>query len=151
MTLYSGPVIIGCDHAAVELKHTIIKFLETQDIEVTDAGTNGSQSVDYPDIGHEVARRVARGEFKRGVLICGTGLGMSMAANRHQGIRAALCHDLFAATLSRRHNNANILVLGGRVIGDVLACEVVRTWLDTPFEGERHQQRIDKLDQFGES
>ena len=151
MTPYSDPIIIGCDHAAVGLKRSIIAFLQSRGISVTDVGTDGPQSVDYPDFGHQVARRVSGGEFARGILICGTGLGMSMVANRYRGVRAALCHDLFAALMGRRHNDANLLVLGGRVIGDVLAAEVVRTWLETPFEGGRHQQRIDKLDQIGES
>ncbi|MGB5987674.1 MAG: ribose 5-phosphate isomerase B [Desulfobacterales bacterium] len=151
MPPFNAPIILGCDHAAVELKNQIKDFLETQGIAVTDVGTQGPGSVDYPDFGHQVACRVAKGEFQRGILLCGTGIGMSMAANRHRGVRAALCHDLFAAKMSRLHNDANLLVLGGRVVGDVLACEIVRTFLETPFEGGRHQQRIDKLDQISES
>jgi len=151
MISQTAPLIMGCDHAAVELKTTIKTFLAEQGIAVTDVGTHGPDSVDYPDFGHEVAGRVASGEFQRGILICGTGLGMSMTANRHRGVRAALCNGLFSATMSRQHNDANLLVLGGRVIGDVLALEIVRTWLTTDFEGGRHQQRIDKLDKIGES
>jgi ribose 5-phosphate isomerase B len=102
--------------------------------------------MDYPETGKIVAERVASGEFERGILICGTGLGMSMVANKYDHVRAALCNDLFAAGMSRRHNDANILVLGGRVIGDVLALEILNTWLDTPFEGGRHQRRLDMFD-----
>lgn len=138
-------VIIGCDHAAYALKETIREHLEKLGLSVEDAGAYSEDSVDYPDVAHRVAERVEAGEFSRGILLCGTGIGMSMAANRHAGIRAALCHDLFATIMSRRHNDANILVLGGRVIGDVLALEMVDLWLETPFEGGRHQRRLDKL------
>jgi len=145
MTIEIFPLIIGCDHAAFGLKETIREHLARQGCPVEDAGAFGPASVDYPDIAHEVAERVAGGEFKRGILLCGTGIGMSIAANRHPGIRAALCHDLFGAQMSRRHNDANILVLGGRVTGDTLALEIVKVWLETPFEGGRHQRRLDKL------
>ena len=145
MTTEILPLIIGCDHAAFGLKETIREHLTRQGCPVEDAGAFGPASVDYPDIAHQVAERVAGGEFKRGILLCGTGIGMSIAANRHPGVRAALCHDLFGAQMSRRHNDANILVLGGRVTGDTLALEIVKVWLETPFEGGRHQRRLDKL------
>ena len=139
----SAPVIIGCDHAAVDLKDTLKAYLTEQGFIVEDAGTKGPESVDYPEYGLKVANAVAEGRFARGVLLCGTGLGMSMVANKVSGVRAALCTDLFAAGMSRRHNDANVLVLGGRVTGDVLAVEILRTWLETPFEGGRHQRRLD--------
>ena len=103
--------------------------------------------MDYPDYGKQVASQVAAGRFPRGILLCGTGLGMSMVANRYPGVRAALCHDLFGAMMARKHNDANILVLGGRVTGDILAAEIVAAWLDTPFEGGRHQKRLDQFNQ----
>jgi len=139
-------IIIGCDHAALPLKEIVKAHLEEAGYAVTDAGTHGEASVDYPDYGMKVAAGVSDGTFPRGILLCGTGLGMSMVANRYAHVRAALCNDLFSAALSRRHNNANILVMGGRVIGDVLALEIVDTWLETPFEGGRHADRLAKFD-----
>lgn len=147
MTVHQPPIIIGCDHAAVELKVKIKTFLQEQGIQVEDVGTSGDASVNYPDYGKQVASQVAAGKFDRGILLCGTGLGMSMVANRFPGVRAALCHDLFGAIMARRHNDANVLVLGGRVTGDVLAFEIVKAWLDTPFEGGRHQARLDQFNQ----
>lgn len=139
-------IIIGCDHAAFPLKE-IIKAHLTQDAGniVEDVGTHGTLSVDYPDYAKKVASAIASGKYARGILLCGTGLGMSMVANKFPGVRAALCNDLFSAEMSRRHNDANILVLGGRVIGDILAIEIVKTWLNTPFEGSRHQRRLDQF------
>lgn len=142
----NAPIIIGCDHAAFQLKEIIRIFLEKSGIAVTDAGTHSESSVDYPDFAKKVASKVSKGEFKHGILICGTGIGMSMVANKYPHIRAALCNDLFSAKMSKLHNNANILVLGGRVIGDVLALEIVKAWLETPFEGGRHQRRLDQFD-----
>jgi ribose 5-phosphate isomerase B len=142
-------VVIGCDHAAVALKEQIKTYLETRGVTVQDVGTWGDGSVDYPDFGIEVAKRVASGVAGRGVLLCGTGIGMSMVANRFSNVRAALCNDLFSAILSRQHNDANVLVMGARVIGDILALEIVRTWLETPFEGGRHQLRLDKFNALG--
>ena len=136
-------LIIGSDHAAVGLKEIIKTHLQKTGIEVADVGTFGNTSVDYPDIGRQVASQVSEGIYERGILLCGTGLGMSMVANRFAGVRAALCNDLFSAAMSRRHNDANILVMGGRMIGDVLALEIVDTWLRTEFEGGRHQRRLD--------
>ena len=151
MVMNSGPLIIGCDHAAVRLKQAVVDFLKAQDMEIKDVGAFSEDSVDYPDFGNQVASAVAAGQYPLGILICGTGLGMSMVANRYAHVRAALCNDLFAARLSRLHNNANVLVMGGRVIGDILALEIVKTWLETPFEGGRHQQRIDKFDYLGQA
>jgi ribose 5-phosphate isomerase B len=139
-------IIIGSDHAAFKMKALITSFLEEQGITVEDVGPDSESSVDYPDFGKRVAAAVSTGEYSRGILMCGTGLGMSMVANRFPHVRAALCGDLFAARMSREHNDANILVMGARVIGDVLAVEVVKTWLATPFEGGRHGLRLDKFD-----
>ena len=148
MTDASGPqrIIIGCDHAAYQLKETLKTTMQAQGIQVTDVGTYSEASMDYPDTGKIVAEKVSSGEYERGILICGTGLGMSMVANKYPHVRAALCNDLFSATMSRRHNNANILVMGGRVIGDILALEILSTWLKTAFEAGRHQRRLDKFD-----
>ncbi|MFW6333723.1 MAG: ribose 5-phosphate isomerase B [Desulfosalsimonas sp.] len=140
-----GPVAVGSDHAGYELKEIVKQELSAAGIEVRDFGTSGSESVDYPDYGLEVAGAVDRGEYERAVLVCGTGLGMSMVANRKPGVRAALCNDLFSAIMSRRHNDANILVMGGRVIGTELARQILKTWLETRFEGGRHQARLEKF------
>jgi ribose 5-phosphate isomerase B len=142
----STPIAIGCDHAGFALKELLKDYLSTLNCDVSDCGAYSEASVDYPDFAFQVARKISSGEFPRGILICGTGIGMSMAANRIPGVRAALCNDLFSAIMSRRHNNANILVMGGRVVGPELAKEIVRAWIETPFEGGRHQKRIDKMD-----
>ncbi|MES0445786.1 MAG: ribose 5-phosphate isomerase B [Desulfobacterales bacterium] len=142
------PIIIGSDHAAFDLKEKIKAFLVDRGIDVEDAGSHSEDSVDYPDFGIKVASMVSTGKFERGILLCGTGIGMSMVANKFPHVRAALCSDLFSAIMSRRHNNSNILVLGGRVVGEALAMEMVRAWLETPFDGGRHQLRIDKFDQI---
>jgi len=139
-------IAIGSDHAAFPLKEKLKDLMVQMGIQVEDMGTHSEDSVDYADFGAKVASGVAKGVYPRGILLCGTGLGMSMIANRFPGVRAALCHDLFAAIMSRRHNDANILVLGGRVTGDILAQEIVKVWLETPFDGGRHQSRIEKLD-----
>ena len=144
----SESIIIGSDHAAFSLKEKVKSTLVDMGYDVKDAGAHSEASIDYADIGIEVAAAVSKGTHKRGILLCGTGLGMSMTANRFRRVRAALCNDLFAVVMSRRHNDANILVLGGRVTGDILAQEMVRVWLETPFDGGRHQPRIDKLDQI---
>ncbi len=140
------PIIIGSDHAAFELKEKIKSFLTSEGYTVEDAGTHSDASVNYVDYGRKVAEKISRGDFSRGILLCGTGLGMSMAANRFPGVRAALCSDVFSARMSRAHNDANILVLGGRILGDILAFELVRTWLTTEFEGGRHLERIRSMD-----
>jgi len=141
-----APIIIGSDHAAFPLKEILKKFIAEQGIEIQDAGTFSQSSVNYPEYGIKVAKAVSEGEFKRGVLLCGTGLGMSMVANRFPHVRAALCNDLFSVKMSREHNDSNILVLGGRLIGETLAIELVKTWLETPFTGGRHQTRLDQFD-----
>lgn len=143
----SSPIIIGCDHAAYELKEKIKCYLQEKGYVIEDAGTHGIASVNYVDFGKKVAHAVSTGQFEKGILLCGTGIGMSMTANRFKHVRAALCSDLFSAKMSRLHNDANILVLGGRVIGDILAFELVQTWLDTQFEGGRHLERIQSIDQ----
>ncbi len=145
----SASIIIGSDNAALPLKHRIQQYLLQRGLTVEDAGTHQASGADYPEYGLAVARRVASGEFPRGILMCGTGLGMSMVANRFAGVRAALCSEPFAAAMSRRHNDANILVMGGRMIGETMAVEIVRVWLETEFEGGRHQRRIDLFDRFG--
>lgn len=143
-------IVVGSDHAAYALKEKIKVFLSQKGIVVEDAGTHSEASVDYPDFGIKVASMVSEGKFKRGILICGTGIGMSMVANRFSHVRAALCSEPFTASMSRRHNNSNILVLGGRIIGEALALEIVKIWLETPFEGGRHQVRIEKFDRISE-
>lgn len=139
------PIALGCDHAGYDLKKFIKQQLLSLGYEVEDVGAYGPESVDYPDYGMQVARLIDEGEYDRGILICGTGLGMSMVANRFSGVRAALCNDLFSAIMSRRHNDANILVMGGRVIGTELAGQIMKTWMDTPFEGGRHETRLEKF------
>jgi ribose 5-phosphate isomerase B len=140
------PIVIGSDHAGYALKELVKDYLTASNIEVEDCGTYSEESVDYTDFGIAVAGKVSSGDFKRGILVCGTGLGMSMVANRFKYVRAALCNDIFSAMMSRQHNDSNILVLGGRVIGVELAKEIVQVWLKTSFEGGRHKSRIDKFD-----
>jgi ribose 5-phosphate isomerase B len=138
-------IAIGCDHAGVELKKEIISLLHDLHIECIDYGTNGTGSVDYPDFGEKVSEAVSSGKIEKGLLICGTGIGMSIVANKFPGVRASLCSGIFTARMSRLHNDANVLVLGGRVIGKDLAKEIVKTWVSTPFEGERHAKRLRKI------
>lgn len=139
-------IIIGSDHAAFQLKEKIRDYLFNKGFVVEDAGTFSEESVNYVEFGKKVASAVAEGKFPRGILLCGTGLGMSYAANRYKGVRAALCSDVFSAKMSRLHNDANILVMGGRVVGDILAFELVDTFLNTAFEGGRHLERIQSID-----
>jgi ribose 5-phosphate isomerase B len=141
-------VVIGSDHAGYELKEQIKVVLEEKGCTIIDVGAESLASVDYPDFGIKAATLVARGEVDRGVLICGTGVGMSIIANKVKGVRASLIYDLYTAIQSRKHLDANILVLGGRVTGKDLAAEIVRAWLDTPFEGGRHQKRIEKIERY---
>jgi ribose 5-phosphate isomerase B len=148
MSTDRNKIIIGSDHAAFKMKETIKSYLREKGFEVSDQGPESTDSVDYPDFGVKVAASVASGAYERGILMCGTGIGMSMVANRFPHVRAALCGDVFSAAMSRQHNDSNILVMGGRMIGDVLALEIVRVWLETPFDGGRHRQRIDKFDQI---
>jgi ribose 5-phosphate isomerase B len=138
-------IAIGSDHGGFELKEAIKEFLESEHLEYRDFGTYDTGSVDYPDFAREVAFAVASGEFDRGVLCCGTGIGISIAANKVPGIRAALCSDCYSAKMSRMHNDANILCMGGRVVGKGLGLEITKAWLETAFEGGRHQRRIDKI------
>ncbi len=144
-----SPIVIGSDHAAYNLKEKIRMYLLENGYEVEDTGPKNENSVDYPDYGIKVASLVSAGKFNRGILLCGTGIGMSMVANRFSNVRAALCNDLFSAIMSRRHNDSNILVMGGRVIGDVLAIEILKAWLETSFEAGRHKLRIDKFNNLG--
>jgi ribose 5-phosphate isomerase B len=138
-------IAIGCDHAGIELKKEILSLLQELHLEYIDYGTDGPQSVDYPDFGEKVSEAVSAGKIEKGILICGTGIGMSIVANKFPGVRASLCNELFTAKMSRLHNDANILVLGGRIVGKDLAKEIVKTWVSTPFEGERHTRRLDKI------
>ena len=139
-------IVVGSDHAGHALKELIKDLLLKRHIEVADVGTTSEDSCDYPDFGKMLAEKVSKGEFDRGILVCGTGIGMSIVANRFPGIRAALCNDSYMAQMRRRHNDANVLVMGGRVIGPGLATEITNVWLDTPFEGGRHKERLDKID-----
>jgi ribose 5-phosphate isomerase B len=137
---------IGADHGGYILKREIVDFLsKIGNIEVTDYGASGPESVDYPDYGRKVSEAVSNGTADRGILICGTGIGMSIVANRYPQVRAALCHDNFTARMSRLHNDANVLVMGERVIGRGVALDIVKAWLETEFEGSRHQRRLDKI------
>ncbi|NLL30172.1 MAG: ribose 5-phosphate isomerase B [Clostridiales bacterium] len=138
-------IALGSDHGGFELKEAIKKFLTTEGYEIKDFGSNSTESCDYPDYALPVAEAVARKEFDFGILICGTGIGIGIAANKVPGIRAALCSDTFSAHATREHNNANILTLGQRVVGEGLALDIVNTFLNTKFQGERHQNRIDKI------
>lgn len=140
-------IAVGSDHGGFEYKEKILKFLKDKGYEVKDFGTYSKDSCDYPDIAKKVAVSIQNKEFDRGILICGTGIGMSIAANKFKGIRAALCSDTFSAHATREHNNSNILCLGERVIGDMLALDIVDIWLKTKFSSEnRHQRRIDMLE-----
>ena len=138
-------VATGSDHAGYELKEYVKHILEEKGYTIIDVGTDSEVSVDYSDFGFKVARLVSEGSVDKGVLICGTGMGMSVVANKVRGIRASLCQDLYTAIQSRKHLDANILVLGARVIGKGLAEEIVKTWFGTDFEGGRHQGRVEKI------
>lgn len=138
---------IGCDHGGFELKGEVIKYLEEHNIEYKDFGTYSDESTDYPIYGKKVANAVVSGECEKGILICGTGIGISITANKIKGIRAALCHDVFSAKATRLHNNANILAMGGRVVGPGLALEIVDAFLNTEFSNEeRHIRRINMIE-----
>ncbi|MHC5211748.1 MAG: ribose 5-phosphate isomerase B [Planctomycetota bacterium] len=138
-------IAIGADHAGVELKQRVRRLLERAGHEVRDLGTEGTESVDYPDFAHAVARAVQSGEAERGVLVCGTGIGMSIAANKVDGIRAAKCNDPLEARMARAHNDANVLCLGARVLDPTTAEETVTAFLGTDFEAGRHARRVDRL------
>ena len=136
---------IGNDHAAVDMKFEIVKYLEESGYEVVNFGTDTNDSCDYPVYGEKVARAVANGEVDRGILICGTGVGISLAANKVKGIRAAVCSESVTARFSRLHNDANILAFGARIVGVETAKDMVNVWLNTEFEGGRHQRRVDLI------
>ena len=136
---------IGSDHGGFRLKEAIKTYLLAHDYEVTDFGTESEDSCDYPDFALPVAEAVAKGEYDRGILICGTGIGIGIVANKVKGVRAALCHDTFSAEACRNHNDANILTMGERIVGEGLALKIVETFLNSDFEGGRHQRRVDKI------
>ena len=139
---------IGTDHAGFAVKPFIIEYLQKKGIEVEDLGTYSSESVDYPDFAHKVAEAVLANEGTKGILVCGSGIGMSLAANKHKGIRAALCHDAYTAEMARRHNDANILCFGERVVGVGVIESILEAWLTHEFEGGRHERRVKKIDNF---
>jgi ribose 5-phosphate isomerase B len=141
-------VALGCDHAGYALKEVITATLDRGGHQVLDEGTWSDESCDYPDFAKRVALRVISGEAERGILICATGVGMAMTANKIPGIRAAVCNDLYTARHSRQDNDANVLTLGARVVGSGVATDIVSTWMETPFEGGRHSLRLDKLDEI---
>jgi len=143
-------IALAADHAGFKLKETIKEFLQQKEIDYQDFGTYSENPTDYMDWAIKAVEGVSRGEFERGILICGTGLGMNIMANKFSGIRATPCYDLYMARLAREHNDSNILVLGGRITAPELAKEIVREWLTTKFQGERHQRRLDKLRQIEE-
>lgn len=138
-------IAIGCDHAGVDFKSELVEFLKSEGYTVTDCGCYTKESVDYPDIAKAVCDKINADEAKLGVLICGTGIGISIAANKVNGIRAALCHDYFSAKYTRLHNNSNVICFGARVIGTGLATELLDIFLKTEFEGGRHTSRVDKI------
>ncbi|MGZ6291951.1 MAG: ribose 5-phosphate isomerase B [Syntrophales bacterium] len=144
-----GQIIIGSDHAGFSLKEVVKQYLAEMGYSVTDAGTDSPANADYPDFGAIVAQRVSAGEFDRGILVCGSGVGMSIVANKFPGVRAALCLDEETARMGRLHNDANILVLAGRRTEEEAAKAIVRLWLNTEFEGGRHQRRLDKISDIG--
>lgn len=139
-------IAMACDHGGFELKENIKKFLEEQGIEVLDLGTNSEESVDYPEYGKACGEAVASGRADKGIVCCGTGIGISIAANKVKGVRCALCTDVHMAEMTKKHNNANIIAMGGRTTDLETAKAITRAWLDTEFEGGRHQRRIDMLD-----
>ena len=137
-------IAIGCDHGGINIKNAVIEYMKENGIEYKDFGCDG-EPVNYPDYADKVCRAIQSGECYRGILVCGTGIGMSMAANKHAGIRAACCSDTYSARMTRQHNDANVLCLGGRVLGFGLATDMVKLFLNTEFEGGRHQTRVDML------
>ena len=141
-------LLIASDHGGLELKQVLVDFLKQRGIQVNDLGVHADDSVDYPDYAALVAEPISRQEADQGILVCGTGIGMSIAANKFPGVRAALVHDEFTAQMAREHNNANVLVLGGRVLDPDLACRMVALWCDTDYEGGRHQNRLNKIIQL---
>lgn len=141
----SKKIAFACDHGGYELKDTIIKWLNDNGYEVVDFGCNGTASVDYPDYALPASQAVAKGECDLGILVCGTGIGMSLCANKVKGIRAACCSETFSARMTRLHNNSNILCFGARVVGAGVALDLVKTFVESEFEGDRHIKRIEKV------
>ncbi len=141
-------IAIASDHGGFELKVSVIASLLNKGWEVDDLGPANTDSVDYPDYGIKLAESILDKKVERGIVICGTGVGMSIVVNRFPGIRGTLCSDVYTAKMCREHNDSNILIMGGRVIGEGLASEIVDTWLNTPFEGGRHQRRLDKINEI---
>jgi len=137
---------LACDHGGFELKEELKVFLKSRGAEPIDMGTFNEDAVDYPDFGILVAEKISCGALEKGILICGTGIGMSIVANKFPGVRAALVNDLYSSRFSREHTDANILVIGGRIVGKDLAKEIVKVWLDTPFAGGRHKRRLEKIE-----
>ncbi|MBU5267984.1 ribose 5-phosphate isomerase B [Virgibacillus proomii] len=144
-------VIITADHAGMTIRNEIKELLKEMNIEFEDTGCSCEESVDYPDYALPAAERIANGEFDRGIFICGTGIGMSIAANKVKGIRCALTHDVYSAKLTRQHNDSNVIALGERVLGPGLAREIVKVWLETEFDGGRHENRINKITKYEDS
>jgi len=138
-------IVIGSDHRGVEIKKRLTALIQSMGHEILDIGAEGAESVDYPDYAYDVARRVGLGEMERGILICGTGIGMCISANKVRGVRAAACQDVLTAEMSRRHNDANVLCLSADLLGEEQMMQMIRIWLDTPFEGGRHARRIEKI------
>jgi ribose 5-phosphate isomerase B len=138
-------IVIGSDHRGVEVKRRLVEVVRAMGHDLTDIGAQEAESVDYPDYAHEVGKRVATKDVDRGILICGTGIGMSMAANKVHGVRAAACQDLLTAEMSRRHNDANVLCLSADLLGEDQMAQMIRIWLETPFEGGRHARRLEKI------
>lgn len=141
-------IAIASDHGGFALKESIIKYIAELGYEYKDFGCESENSVDYPDFAFPAAEVVAKGEFERGILICGTGIGVSICANKVKGIRCALCGDVLSAELTRRHNDSNMLAMGGRIIGVETAKAIVKVWLETEFEGGRHVRRVEKIDNY---
>lgn len=141
-------IFVGSDHGGLELKQAFKELLTGRNLEVKDCGTDNGDSVDYPDFGIKVAQAVSTGKADLGILICGTGIGMSIVANKFPGVRAALVHDENTALMAKQHNNANVIVLGGRVLDTATACHLIEVWLDAEYEGGRHQRRLDKIAQI---
>ncbi len=144
-------IAIASDHGAFELKELLVSKLQELGYEPDDMGVNSEESADYPDYGEKVAKAVSAGEVERGILLCGTGIGMSITANKFPNVRAALVHDHFTATMSKKHNNANILVMGARILDVETAYEILKAWLDTEYEGGRHDRRLEKISNLEKS
>jgi len=137
---------LACDHGGFELKEELKVFLKSMGVDPVDMGTYCEDSVDYPDLAILVAEKISGGELEKGILICGTGIGMSIVANKFRGVRAALANDLYSSRFSREHTDSNVLVIGGRIVGKDLAKEIVKIWLNTPFAGGRHKKRLEKIE-----